>query len=138
MKRRIYVLLLTFGSLFLLNFSCQDHQIPFAPPELVTLQVTSPPSGIKCGTYFKVNVVNIGTMAVKEYGVVISAIGIGYLHPVPLVNIDYQLAFDSPFTTGEKAKVGPQVCTNNMYYRAYAILADDTVVYGNTLHFFNN
>ncbi|NIJ51823.1 hypothetical protein [Dyadobacter arcticus] len=138
MVKRLSFLMMTLASLLLITNSCVDHDMPSVLPELKTLEVTAPPSRVKCGTYFSVDIVSLGTTAVKEYGVVVSGNGFSATHAVPELNIDYKLMFDLPFVTGIKYKEGPQICVNNIYYRAYAILVDDTVVYGNTLHYFDN
>ncbi|TLV01021.1 hypothetical protein [Dyadobacter luticola] len=137
MLRNFYVRALSCLLLAVISNSCTDHAMPSVLPEIETLAVTSAPSGIKCGTFFSANVISVGTMPVKKFGVVLTARGVNQVHPNPVVNVDYEVVLDLPFQPGIKGATGPQVCTNEIYYRAYAILEDDTVVYGNELHFTN-
>lgn len=120
-------------------WSCTDHDIP-ERIELKTLPITSNPNGLKCSIVFALNIVKTGSVPVKEYGAVFSAFGdgIGPVVPFPTVDKNVKVIFDLPATVGDKSKIGPQLCTNNINYRAYAILIDDSVVYGDVLNFHDN
>ena len=140
MKKRLSVLGVVLLSLFLFSYSCQDHQVPGEPPLLSTHELFYDSLHGKCSFTTELEVLNIGTIPVTEYGIVYNAAlngggGPGYDNP----SIDNypKIVFDMPFSTGIKTKVGPQICTNSNYYRAYAILSNGTVVYGQTLRFTN-
>jgi len=121
--------------LFAFFLSCTDHDIP-EKPELKTLLITSNPNGLKCSIVFNLNCVKTGTIPVKEYGALYTAFGSGVpISDNPVIENSLKVIFDLPLTVGDKSKIGPQLCTNNIYYRAYAILIDDTVVYGDVIHF---
>jgi len=131
--------ILYFSGIFLLmiiSLSCTDHALP-EKTELRTLQITSNPNQLKCSIVFALDVVKTGTLPVKEYGAVYSANFDGHapLTETPTVANNLKVIFDMPLTTGSKQKIGPQLCTNNIYYRAYAIHIDDSVVYGEIIHF---
>ncbi|PSL28727.1 hypothetical protein [Dyadobacter jiangsuensis] len=139
MKKRLSVLGAVLLSLFLFSYSCQDHQVPGEPPLLSTHELFYDSINGKCSFTTELEVLNIGTIPVTEYGVVFSAVGggDGPFTDTPMVETHSKVIFDMPFSTGVKTKVGPQICTNNNYYRAYAILSNGTVVYAQTLHFTN-
>jgi len=119
-----------------LSLSCTDHDIP-EKIALKTLPIFSNPNQLKCSIVFALDVVRTGELPVKEYGAVYSANFDGHspLTPTPTVETNLKVVFDLPASTGYKEEIGPQLCTNNIYYRAYAILIDDSVIYGDILHF---
>jgi hypothetical protein len=133
LRSTIFLVLLAFA------LSCTDHDIP-EKIELKTLPISSNPNGLKCSIVFALNVVKTGSLPVKEYGVVYSSFGAGNGPVVenPTIENNLKVIFDLPATVGDKSKIGPQLCTNNINYRAYAILIDDSVVYGDMLNFHDN
>ena len=140
MKKRLSVLGLICLSLFLFSYSCQDHQVPGEPPLLSTHELFYDSSHGKCSFTTELEVLNIGTVPVTEYGIVYNSAlggGSGPGHDNPTIENYPKIVFDMPFSTGVKTEVGPQICTNSNYYRAYAILSNGTVVYGQTLRFTN-
>jgi hypothetical protein len=135
MQKRFTTLALVVLSLFLFSYSCQDHVVPGIPPQLKTLEFVAS-QNLKCSLIYTVEVTDVGTIPVKEYGVVFSAIGDGKTFTeTPTVADNIKVIVDLPFVAGPKSKGGPQICTFRISYRAYAILEDDSVVYGNTLHY---
>ncbi|WP_426295126.1 hypothetical protein ACN9ML_10430 [Dyadobacter endophyticus] len=131
MTRRLSVFGMVFLSLFLFSYSCQDHQIPEVPPSLVTLQVS--PGAVRCEVAFNFNLVDTGNMPITEFGIVVAGTGFGgNSSETPSVGTHTKLVFDPPFTTGVKNK-NSKVCTNNVSFRAYAILSNGTIVYGERL-----
>ncbi|SKB85958.1 hypothetical protein [Dyadobacter psychrophilus] len=133
MGKRLSVFGIIFLSLFLFSYSCQDHEIPGVPPSLVTLEVS--PGAIRCEIAFNLNVVDTGNMPVTEFGVVIAGFGfLGQASDTPTVGTHTKLVFDPPFSTGNKKK-NSGVCSNQFSYRAYAILNNGTVIYGNLLSY---
>lgn len=140
MKNRLAVLGLIFSSLFLFSYSCQDHKAPGEPPLLSTQKLFYDSIHGKCSFTTQLEVLNIGTIPVTEYGIVYNAAlsgGSGPNFDNPTIDNYPKIVFDMPFSTGVKTKVGPQICTNSNYYRAYAILSNGTVTYGQTLRFTN-
>lgn len=140
MKNRLAVLGLIFSSLFLFSYSCQDHVPPGEPPLLSTHELFYDSIHGKCSFTTELEVLNIGTIPVTEYGIVYNAAlsgGSGPNRENPTIEDYPKIVFDMPFSTGIKTKVGPQICTNSNYYRAYAILSNGTVTYGQTLRFTN-
>lgn len=140
MKKHLSVLGLVCLSLFLFSYSCQDHQLPGEAPLLSTHDLFYDSGHGKCSFTTELEVLNIGTIPVTEYGIVYNAAlggGSGPNYDNPTIEDYPKIVFDMPFSTGIKTKVGPQICTNSNYYRAYAILNNGTVVYGQTLRFTN-
>jgi hypothetical protein len=138
MHRRLLVFGTIFLSLFLFSYSCQDHQLPGEPPLLSTHELFYDSTHGKCSFTTELEVLNIGTIPVTEYGIVYNPTlggGGGPSFDNPVIESFPKVIFDMPFSTGVKTKVGPQICTNSNYYRAYAILNNGTVVYGQTLRF---
>ncbi|MCF2446844.1 hypothetical protein L0657_23005 [Dyadobacter sp. CY345] len=136
MKKQLRLLLTITMVLVALSFSCTDHDIP-EKIELKTLPIFSNPNQLKCSIVFALNVIKLGELPVKEYGAVYSANFDGHalLTATPTIENNLKVIFDLPVTAGYKQKIGPQLCTNNIYYRAYAILIDDSIVYGDIIHF---
>ena len=140
MKKQLSVLGLICLSLILFSYSCQDHQLPGEPPLLSTHKLFYDSIHGKCSFTTELEVLNIGTIPVTEYGVVYNAAlsgGTGPNRENPTIEDYPKIIYDMPFSTGIKSKVGPQICTNSNYYRAYAILNNGTVVYGQTLRLAN-
>lgn len=131
MARRVSIFGIILMSLFLFSYSCQDHQIPGVPPSLVTLQVS--PGAVRCEVAFNFNLVDTGNIPITEFGVVVAGSGFsGQASDTPTVGTHTKVIFDPPFTTGVKNK-NSKVCTNNISFRAYAILNNGTIVYGDRL-----
>ncbi|WAC09897.1 hypothetical protein [Dyadobacter pollutisoli] len=138
MQKRFSILALVVLSLFLFSYSCQDHVVPGVPPQLKTLPFSGGQNA-KCSLTYTVEVTDVGTIPVKEYGVVFSAVNDGRTFVVnPTVADNIRVIVALPFVAGPKSNAGPQICTNRINYRAYAILQDDSVVYGNTLNYNDN
>lgn len=118
-----------FFVMLLMAFACTDHNMP-GPPQLETL-ITE----MNCNASFtyKLNVKESGNMRVVEYGIVYS--GTAPINPTPTVDINAKTIFSEAFTDGPKTQLGYSLCVPETYYRAYAILENGTVVYGNIIHF---
>lgn len=135
MSKRVYVPAIVFLSILLSGFSCQDHQTPQKQPVLATLEVS--PGAVRCEIAFNLDVTDIGNMPVTEYGVVIAGLGFsGQPTDTPAVGTHTKLIFDPPFSPGPKKK-NSGVCSNHFSYRAYVLLSNGEVVYGNLLRFQN-
>jgi hypothetical protein len=125
-----------FVAVFLIfTLSCTDHNIP-EKPDLETLVYGA---NCKFSFTYKLKVLRVGDFPVTEYGIVWKQ---GYAPDYrpgvppsdpPVVETDTKAVFDLPLTLGEKTKLAGGICAPLVYYRAYAILQDGTVVYGNLL-----
>ncbi|MCF0064350.1 hypothetical protein MUK70_25830 [Dyadobacter chenwenxiniae] len=131
------------AALFLFAFSCQDHYVPEEPePETLqikTLPIESPTNGEYSRTKLGVAIEKLGIKPVKEFGLVISIHWIG--------DNDYT---EQPTTSNqtlsieEAPSLGEHTFTEGgferdeiaeVYYRAYAELADGQVIYGEIMKF---
>jgi hypothetical protein len=135
MRRTLYFSSVILMSLFLFAHACVDHQIPGTPPQLETLKWSSG-NGWKCSYTFNLDIKDVGTMPVKEYGIVYTFNGIGNPRVGnPVVESDMKEVFPMPFLPGPKSKLSGDICGPNVYYRAYAILENNSVVYGQEIAF---
>ena len=133
MRRTLYYSLIF--ALMLFTQACVDHELPGNPPQLETLKWTSG-NGWKCSYTFNLDIKDVGTKTVKEYGIVYTTKGVGNPRVGnPVVESDMKEVFPMPFLPGPKHKLSGEVCGGNVYYRAYAILEDNSVVYGNAIAF---
>ena len=134
MKRISYPItgLLAFFLLFCL--SCTDHEPsgPIVAPKIKTLQIinTEEVNGA-VGLNFRILIEELGNVPVTEYGVVWK-VQKDNQQATPTVN-DSKTVFPMPFTLGQHSKLEFNVQTQQpyvfMFYRAYAILENGTVVY---------
>ena len=136
MRRKLYY----FSGMLLSLFAnaCVDHDLPGTPPQLETLNITS---GVwKCSVTFNLDIKDVGTIPVKEYGMVYNMQGTGNPRVGnPVVGTDYKQIFPMPFLPGKRTLLNSvsNTCGPFLYYRAYAILEDDSVVYGQEIAFEN-
>jgi len=122
-------------SLILLTFSCDDHVIPNGNLLLKTL----PFEHVNTTTIFKIQVDHQGKKPVIEYGIVYTAYfrGAGNHKLDPTVD-DIKIIFDTPFMLGINQFNYTKDFINGktfFHYRAYAILDDGSVIYGNRISF---
>ena len=114
--------------------SLQDHNIPTLPISIKTL-----PIEFDSGTWFNVQVDNLGDKAVKEYGAVYTSYykGVGNHNYQPTI-ANARVKFSTPIALGKNQQKfnGDFIFGQTFfYYRAYAILEDDSVVYGDMISF---
>lgn len=131
------------ATLFLFAFSCQDHYVPEEPePEALkikTLEIESPTNGEYSLSKFGVVIEKLGNKSINEFGLVISIhwIGNNDYKQAPTIN-DQTLSIDKAPTLGEYTFIESSFERDEVvevYYRAYAELADGQVVYGEILKF---
>lgn len=120
-------------SMILLVFSCNDHVIPDSELSFKTL----PFEHADTTTIFKIQVDDQGKKPVKEYGIVYTAYfrGVGNHNLDPTVD-DNKIKFDTAFMLGINQFGYTKDFINGktfFYYRAYAILDDGSVIYGNRI-----
>ncbi|SKB56648.1 hypothetical protein [Dyadobacter psychrophilus] len=135
MRRTLYYSLVF--ALMLFAQSCVDHELPGTPPQMETLEFSSG-NGWKCSVTFNLDIKDVGTIPVKEYGMVYTTSGKGNAPLAnPVVETDFKQVFPMPFLPGKKTKLNEvsNTCGPYVYYRAYAILEDGTVVYGQEIEF---
>lgn len=129
MMKKIYIKLFCCALLLAVNASRTDHQAS-SLPELRTVTYVA---NCKALFTFKLQIVSVGTAKITEYGIVYSATN--PVNNMPSVATDTKVIFDMPFEAGDKTKLAGGPCFPNVYYRAYAITDDGTVVYGDVIHF---
>ncbi len=112
--------------------SCvKDHQIPASQIEIRTL----PFSLATQSTVFRMEAIQLGDQAIVEHGVVFTAYfrGVGNHNQLPTVG-DNKVPFDKKLILGtnEYSYVKDIIAGRTFfYYRAYAILEDNSIVYAN-------
>jgi len=119
----------------LLSGCTKDHQIPVSQIEIKTL----PFSLATLSTVFRMEAVRLGDKPVVEHGVVYTAYfrGVGNHNQQPTVG-DNKVAFDTKLSVGTNEYVyAKDIIAGRtfFYYRAYAILDDNSVVYANKLSY---
>jgi hypothetical protein len=96
-------------------------------PKIKTLQIINGSTGLD----FRILIEELGNVPVTEYGVVWK-VQKDNQQVTPTVN-DSKTVFPMPFTLGQHSKLEFNVQTQQpyvfMFYRAYAILENGTVVY---------
>ncbi|WP_439582883.1 hypothetical protein [Dyadobacter bucti] len=135
---------LAFLSLVFASFSCQDHEVPEVPEQPATVQInTLNISGnVNDGFSYSVQFSSLGSIPIVEYGIVTFAGEPGDVK-VPTIEILDQLDDRKYAFTGAgymppslaaktitRAYDGPTGDPVRLFYRAYAILNNSTVVYG--------
>jgi len=117
-------------SLVLIGFSCTDHDFQELP-DVETLVY-----GNNCKTTFayNLNVRNIGTQPVKEYGIVIKRGKTIEVPDLPTV-ADTKVIFPNPIKLGPITYREGGDCWPVVYYRSYVMLESGVVVYGNYIRF---
>jgi hypothetical protein len=131
----------SFKSVFLvlamifLSSCVKDHQIPASQIEIRTL----PFSPATQSTVFRMEAVQLGDQDIIEHGVVFTAYfrGVGNHNQLPTVS-DSKVPFDTKLTLGtnEYSYVKDIIAGRTFfYYRAYAILEDNSIVYANRLSY---
>lgn len=122
-------------AIILLAFSCNDHVAPGSCLSIKTL----PFEHVDTSTIFKIQVENQCEKPVKEYGIVYTAYfrGVGNHNIDPTIT-DNKIAFDTAIMPGGNQFTYAKDFFNGrifFYYRAYAILGDGSVIYGNRIGF---
>lgn len=118
-------------AILFLNFSCEDHTVQKLPAfETVNY-------GPNCHFLFtyRIKINDVGNVPVKEFGIVYSTSNSA---PEPVLGINFNVVFQSPFLLGNREQLAPGQCVPDAYYRAYAVLENNTVLYANTIHFANH
>ncbi|MCE7065631.1 hypothetical protein [Dyadobacter sp. CY326] len=136
MRRTLYYSSVILLSLFLFAHACVDHQLPGTPPQIETLNFSS--GAGKCSVTFNLDVKDVGTIPVKEYGMVYTTTPTGNPRVGnAVVEKDYKQSFPMPLLPGKKSKLNSvsNTCGPFVYYRTYAILEDDSVIYGQEIGF---
>jgi hypothetical protein len=139
MANRMYMLrlsilsCLSMVSLFLFSFSCEDHVVPAnpVPAQIKTLDVVRSLTATNLGVQFE----NLGNIPIAVYGIVYvpnSLIATPDINGAPslILPIASPADLDPKFRTGPTLNFGPGVSSITFSYRAYALLNNGTVVYG--------
>ena len=129
-NRSLSFVAILLATLFL-NFSCEDHVVQKLP---VFETVNYQPNCHALFTY-RLKITDVGNVPVKEFGVVYST-STNTQEPIPGIN--FTVPFESPFLLGDRDQNAPGQCVPDTYYRAYAILENNTILYANTIHFANH
>lgn len=126
---------LRFGGLlafvFLLCFSCTDHE-PGRQPRVFTVEAVTTPTAPAVS--FRLTI-EAGDFPITEYGVVYSLkenANDNVFNTTPTV-ADTKVIFPLPATNGQHTKVENVVPFVEMYYRAYAIVDGGAVIYGDVM-----
>lgn len=119
----------------MLSSCVKDHQIPASQIEIRTL----PFSPATQSTVFRIQATQLGDQPIIEHGVVFTAYfrGVGSHNQLPIIS-DNKVAFDKKLILGtnEYSYMKDIIAGRTFfYYRAYAILGDNSVVYANRLSY---
>lgn len=119
----------------MLSSCVKDHQIPASQIEIRTL----PFSPATQSTVFRIQATQLGDQSIIEHGVVFTAYfrGVGNHNQLPTIS-DNKVVFDNKLMLGtnEYAYMKDIIAGRTFfYYRAYAILSDNSVVYANRLSY---
>ena len=122
-----------FCSVMLLSACTKDHDVPSPVVDIRTL--TFQPSTLS--TVFKIQANALGDKPITEHGVVYTAYfrGVGNHNLEPTIN-DNKVVYDTDLVIGvnEFTYLKDIIAGRTFfYYRAYAILNDNSVVYANRL-----
>jgi hypothetical protein len=137
MKRISYPVtgLLAFFLLFCL--SCSDHgpEGPKVLPKIKSerLDIVITPGAPNLDYTFNLTFEDLGNVPIKEFGIVLdyAETANDTYHTVPTI-LDHKIKFNAQPKLGKQSQfdVGPAQSFSKMYYRAYAILQDDSAIYG--------
>lgn len=119
----------------MLSSCVKDHQIPASQIEIRTL----PFSPTTQSTIFRMEAIQLGDQEIIEHGVVFTAYfrGVGNHNQLPTPS-DNKVVFDKKLALGtnEYAYMKDVLAGRTFfYYRAYAILGDNSIVYANRLSY---
>jgi hypothetical protein len=144
MRRITLQFSLLLSALFLFAFSCQDHRDPEPMAEdarLKTLEITNPGQIIN-DLNFRMSFEKLGTRPISEYGLLLSfkSSNSDEFSAIPTLADAYSspLKFDQAASVGEHTKLQKSVGFDDfktLYYRAYAKLANGSVIYGETMEY---
>jgi hypothetical protein len=129
MRRSFYHLAIVFIGLLFANFSCEDHVVPVREAQIKT------ESHVDLGTGvwdFKLSITDLGNVPITEYGIVYVTSAL----PAPLTPTvsDTKIIFPLVTTLGLKTRPALRPVGIQLYYRAYAILENGSIVYGETIN----
>jgi hypothetical protein len=136
MKRISYPIIGLLAFFLVLCWSCTDHEPgsgPIVTPKIKTLEIVGGEvvNGAE-GLNFRILVEELGNRTVTEYGMVWK-VQKDNQQITPTIN-DSKTVFSMPFTIGEHSKLEFNIQNQkpyvDLFYRAYAILENGTVVYG--------
>ncbi|MEO6285703.1 MAG: hypothetical protein ABIN80_11625 [Dyadobacter sp.] len=127
MRRSFYHLALVFTGLLFANFSCQDHVVPQKEAQIKTESRADLGTGV---WNYRLSITDLGNVPITEYGIVYVTSAL----PAPLTPTvsDTKIIFPLITTLGLKTRPGLKPVGANIFYRAYAILENGSVVYGET------
>ncbi|SDF55992.1 hypothetical protein SAMN04487996_111145 [Dyadobacter soli] len=119
----------------MLSSCVKDHQIPTSQIQILTLSF----SPATQSTVFRIQATQLGDQPIIEHGVVFTAYfrGVGNHNQLPTIS-DNKVVFDNKLILGtnEYAYMKDIIAGRTFfYYRAYAILSDNSVVYANRLSY---
>ncbi|WP_031528083.1 hypothetical protein [Dyadobacter crusticola] len=127
-----------FTMLFLFSFSCEDHVVPETPEVLPVISTL--PMDISAGKLnFKIAFQNLGNAQIGSYGVVYSTafydLSLSYTK-TPTIDYEKQDFTGSPAlgNLSNSAAPAPEGFFA-IFYRAYAMLSNGKVVYGDVMKF---
>ncbi|WAC15132.1 hypothetical protein [Dyadobacter pollutisoli] len=136
MLRLSIISCLSFLSLLLFSFSCADHVVPTnpVPAQIKTLDAfrSIGQTGAEVSN-FGVQFENLGNIPITEYGVIFVH---GSLVATPTMNNSVKLIIASPADLNQKFRGGPGLLFAPVEpvimfsYRAYAMLSNGSVVFG--------
>lgn len=141
MKRLSALLIRTFAFAFLCCVGCTDHDVPSNPGGQIALSTVDAELNYKAESFyiFGAKLDAFGNQAIKEIGVVYSLklANNANFHAMPTVGDTKVMIGTNPdelrtYKTGHNLPVSS---FEKMYYRAYAILMDDSVVYGSVMEY---
>lgn len=130
----------------IINISCKDHEVPEVLPVLKTLPIQQlrlvpPPEPTLYTNRYRLEVTEKGNVPVSRYGILFTTYsGAEFQHPEsinkqPIVTTSINHDFAAPFELGERTlEEGPNYPLRTyVFQRAYAVLADGRVIYGDVV-----
>ncbi|MCE7067173.1 hypothetical protein [Dyadobacter sp. CY326] len=136
-------LCVVFIALLCFNFSCQDHPIPQTLPSLTTQPINRSNTRAFSLFTFQLVVDNVGSIPVKEYGVVFTTYDdLDIVSPdvisEPTIVNGKVISFKGVFSPGNHQESKTDVPDSKLtldyiFQRAYAVLNNGTVVYGQVI-----
>jgi hypothetical protein len=130
MRRSFFHLAIVFIGLLFANFSCEDHVVPVREAQIKT-EGNAYVQGGPTLWELRLSFTELGNVPIIEYGVVTATSPIFTPSFNPTV-ADSKVIFPLPATLGLKTRIAIKPVAIIVYYRAYAILQNGTIVYGET------
>ena len=121
--------------LFLVSFSCTDHDIPLVRPSLETENVNRGKTATSDGLYFGVKWLDLGnSVSIVEFGNVYSKTVSGEALKLGEPGVEKIVSPIAP-VLGNVYFAKFFVVDSDYYYRGYAKLGDGSVIYGTAKKF---